>query len=209
MADAARARKVADRIHETVARLLQGRIKDPRLGFVTITDVRVTGDLQQATVFYTVYGTDKDRRNSAAALKSATGLIRSEVGRALGIRLTPSIAFQLDALPDQAKTFEDALARARARDEEIARTYAGAAPAGDADPYRRTDEGGAGGIEGGDGDEDYEDESDADDSEGEFGDEEPDDSDGEGSDADGRSGTAAKAAARSIDEDDIEPEVIA
>ena len=199
MADAARARKVADRIHETVARLLQGRIKDPRLGFVTITDVRVTGDLHQATVFYTVYGTDKDRRNSAAALKSATGLIRSEVGRALGIRLTPSIAFQLDALPDQAKTFEDALARARARDEEIARAYAGAAPAGDADPYRRAD---------------MADEPD-DDSEGEFGDEEPDDDsdggefDGEGSGADGRSGTAAKAAARSTDEDDVEPEVIA
>ena len=209
MADAARARKVADRIHETVARLLQGRIKDPRLGFVTITDVRVTGDLQQATVFYTVYGTDKDRRNSAAALKSATGLIRSEVGRALGIRLTPSIAFQLDALPDQAKTFEDALARARARDEEIARAYAGAAPAGDADPYRRADTA----------------DEPEDDSEGEFGDEGPDDDsdgeefdggefdggefDGEGSGADGRSGTAAKAAARSTDEDDVEPEVIA
>ena len=112
MADAARARKVADRIHETVARLLQGRIKDPRLGFVTITDVRVTGDLQQATIFYTVYGSDKDRRDSAAALSSAKGLIRSEVGRALGIRLTPSIAFQLDALPTQARSFDDALARA-------------------------------------------------------------------------------------------------
>ena len=215
MADAARARKVADRIHETVARLLQGRIKDPRLGFVTITDVRVTGDLQQATVFYTVYGTDKDRRNSAAALKSATGLIRSEVGRALGIRLTPSIAFQLDALPDQAKTFEDALARARARDEEIARTYAGAAPAGDADPYRRTDEGGAGGIEGGDGDEDYEDESDADDSEGEFGDEGPDDDsagegpDDDGPDDDGRAGASAGSADEPDEEDDVDPEVIA
>ncbi|ALC98814.1 ribosome-binding factor A [Actinomyces sp. oral taxon 414] len=215
MADAARARKVADRIHETVARLLQGRIKDPRLGFVTITDVRVTGDLQQATVFYTVYGTDKDRRNSAAALKSATGLIRSEVGRALGIRLTPSIAFQLDALPDQAKTFEDALARARARDEEIARTYAGAAPAGDADPYRRTDEGGAGGIEGGDGDEDYEDESDADDSEGEFGDEGPDDDsagegpDDDGPDDDGRAGASAGSADEPDEEDDFDPEVIA
>ena len=140
MADAARARKVADRIHETVARLLQGRIKDPRLGFVTITDVRVTGDLQQATIFYTVYGSDEDRQDSAAALSSATGLIRSEVGRALGIRLTPSITFQLDALPTQAKSFDDALARARARDEEIARAHAGAAYAGEADPYRRGDE---------------------------------------------------------------------
>ena len=112
MADAARARKVADRIHQTVARLLQGRIKDPRLGFVTITDVRVTGDLQQATIFYTVYGSDEDRSDSAAALSSAKGLIRSEVGRALGIRLTPSLTFQLDALPAQARSFDDALARA-------------------------------------------------------------------------------------------------
>ena len=70
MADAARARKVADRIHETVARLLQGRIKDPRLGFVTVTDVRVTGDLQQATVFYTVYGSDEEREETAKALRS-------------------------------------------------------------------------------------------------------------------------------------------
>ena len=140
MADAARARKVADRIHQSVARLLQGRIKDPRLGFVTITDVRVTGDLQQATIFYTVYGSDKDLRSSAAALSSATGLIRSEVGRALGIRLTPSLTFQLDALPAQARSFDDALARARARDEEIARAHAGAAHAGDADPYRHDNE---------------------------------------------------------------------
>ncbi|WP_172191092.1 30S ribosome-binding factor RbfA [Actinomyces faecalis] len=140
MADAARARKVADRIHQTVARLLQGRIKDPRLGFVTITDVRVTGDLQQATVFYTVYGSERERRDTAAALRSATGLIRSEVGKALGIRLTPSITFQPDALPTQAKTFEDALAQARAKDEEIARATAGATYAGDADPYRHDDE---------------------------------------------------------------------
>ena len=136
MADAARARKVADRIHETVARLLQGRIKDPRLGFVTVTDVRVTGDLQQATIFYTVYGSDEDRRDSAAALNSAKGLIRSEVGRALGIRLTPSLTFQLDALPTQAKSFDDALARARAKDEEIARAHAGASYAAGEDPYR-------------------------------------------------------------------------
>ena len=136
MADTARARKVADRIHETVARLLHGRIKDPRLGFVTITDVRVTGDLQQATVFYTVYGTEEERRDSAAALDSAKGLIRSAVGRALGIRLTPSLTFRLDALPTQARTFEDALARARARDEEISRAHAGAPYAGEADPYR-------------------------------------------------------------------------
>ena len=129
MADAARARKVADRIHETVARLLQGRIKDPRLGFVTVTDVRVTGDLQQATVFYTVYGSDEEREETAKALRSAKGLIRSEVGKALGIRLTPSLSFQLDAL-----------AQARVRDAQIAKAAEGATYAGDADPYRHDEE---------------------------------------------------------------------
>ena len=140
MADAARARKVADRIHETVARLLQGRIKDPRLGFDTVTDVRVTGDLQAATVFYTVYGSDEEREETAKALRSAKGLIRSEVGKALGIRLTPSLSFQLDALPTTAKTLEDALAQARVRDSQIAKVAEGATYAGDADPYRHEEE---------------------------------------------------------------------
>ena len=140
MADPARARRVADRIHKTVAQVLERRIKDPRLGFVTITDVRVTGDLQQATVFYTVYGTEGERRRSASALKSATGLIRSEVGQALGIRLTPTISFQLDSLPTTARSIEDALAQAQARDAAIARTAEGASYAGDANPYRTKDE---------------------------------------------------------------------
>ena len=140
MADAARARKVADRIHETVARLLQGRIKDPRLGFVTVTDVRVTGDLQQATVFYTVYGSDEEREETAKALRSAKGLIRSEVGQALGIRLTPTLEFIPDALPESAAALEDALAKAKAKDEAIAAASQGATYAGEADPYRHDDE---------------------------------------------------------------------
>ena len=140
MADPARARRVADRIHKTVAQVLERRIKDPRLGFVTITDVRVTGDLQQATVFYTVYGTEGERRRSASALKSATGLIRSEVGKALGIRLTPTISFQLDSLPTTARSIEDALAQAQARDAAIARAAEGASYAGEANPYRTKDE---------------------------------------------------------------------
>ena len=140
MADPARARRVADRIHKTVAQVLERRIKDPRLGFVTITDVRGTGDLQQATVFYTVYGTEGERRRSASALKSATGLIRSEVGKALGIRLTPTISFQLDSLPTTARSIEDALAQAQVRDAAIARAAEGASYAGDANPYRTKDE---------------------------------------------------------------------
>ncbi len=136
MADT-RVRKVAERIHETVAHLIDKKLKDPRLGMVTITDVRVTGDLQHATVFYTVFGSEKELKDSAAALASATGMIRSEVGRVLSLRLTPSLEFVPDALPASAQSLEDALTAARARDEEIARLRAEAQPAGDADPYKR------------------------------------------------------------------------
>lgn len=139
MADEARQRKVQDRIQQTVARLLGRRIKDPRLGFVTITDVRVTGDLQHASIFYTVLGDDEDRKATARAFESAKGIIRSEVGKALGIRLTPTIEFILDALPDSVAAIEGALAAAKAKDEQIARHAQGAAYAGDEDPYRHDD----------------------------------------------------------------------
>ena len=140
MADESRVHKVEDRIHQTVARLLGRRIKDPRLGFVTITDVRVTGDLQHASVFYTVLGDDEERAATARAFESAKGLIRSEVGKALGIRLTPTLEFILDALPETAASIEDALGKARARDEEIARGAQGASYAGETDPYRHPEE---------------------------------------------------------------------
>lgn len=137
MADHPRARKLAERIQQVVAQMLDTRIKDPRLGFVTVTEVRVTGDLQHATVFYTVLGDEAARADSAAALASATGVIRSEVGKQTGIRLTPTIEFVLDALPDTAAHLEEALAAAAARDAEVAALAAGAAYAGDADPYRK------------------------------------------------------------------------
>ncbi len=117
MADPQRARKMADRIKEIVARRLDKRPRDPRLGFVTITDVRVTGDLQHASIFYTVYGTDEERADSAAALKSATGMLRTEVGKNITARLTPSLEFIPDALPENARrTSSDLLAQARMRD---------------------------------------------------------------------------------------------
>ncbi|HEU4675026.1 MAG TPA: 30S ribosome-binding factor RbfA [Motilibacteraceae bacterium] len=136
MADAARARKLADRIRVIVAEMLETRVKDPRLGFITITDVRVTGDLQQATVFYTVYGDEAARADTAAALESAKGVLRSEVGRQTGVRHTPSLAFVADAIPDTAQHIEDLLRQAAASDAEVARAASGAAYAGDADPYR-------------------------------------------------------------------------
>lgn len=137
MTDHPRARKLAERIHEIVARMLDTRVKDPRLGFVTVTDVRVTGDLQHATVFYTVLGTDEERADTAAALASAKGLIRSEVGRQTGVRLTPTLEFTLDAVPETAAHLEAALAQAAERDAEVARARENATFAGDADPYRK------------------------------------------------------------------------
>ena len=130
-----RARKLAERIKEIVARRLEKGIRDDRLGFVTITDVRVTGDLQHASVFYTVYGTDQEREDSAAALKAATGMLRSEVGRNITARLTPSLEFILDALPETSAHIEDLLAKAHVHDLEVAREAEGKTFAGDADPY--------------------------------------------------------------------------
>jgi ribosome-binding factor A len=138
--DPARARKLGERIVQVVAEMLESRIKDPRLGFVTITDARVTGDLRDATVFYTVYGSAEEKAESAAALASATGVIRSEVGRQTGLKHTPSITFKQDTLPDGAKTIDDLVARARQADAELAAARAGAVHAGDPNPYRTPDE---------------------------------------------------------------------
>ena len=121
--DVARARKLADRISQIVAEMLERRIKDPRLGFVTVTEARLTNDLREATVYYTVLGTDAERADTAMALASATGIIRSEVGRQIGLRHTPSLAFVADALPDSAKRIEELVTRARDADAELARLY--------------------------------------------------------------------------------------
>lgn len=132
-----RVRRIADRIKVVVAELLERRIKDPRLGFVTITDVRVTGDTQHATVFYTVLGQDADLEGSAAALASSKGMIRTELGKQLGIRHVPTLEFVHDALPENARHIEDLLERVRESDEQAAQASAGAAYAGEPDPYRK------------------------------------------------------------------------
>jgi ribosome-binding factor A len=137
MADRTRAHKLADRIREIVAETLKHRVKDPRVGFITITDARVTGDLRDATVFYTVYGDETERADTAVALESVKGMLRSEVGRQTGIKFTPTLAFVLDAVPESAANIEDLLRRAREADAEVARAAASASYAGDADPYRK------------------------------------------------------------------------
>lgn len=136
MADPARARRLADRIKVVVAETLDKQIKDPRLGFVTITDVRVTNDLQHSTVFYTVYGDEEEKSGTAAALASARGVLRSEVGKQTQVRLTPTVEFVLDGVPEAASRIDEALAAARRRDAEIAAAAVGAQPAGEADPYK-------------------------------------------------------------------------
>ncbi|MCU1575796.1 MAG: rbfA [Leifsonia sp.] len=135
MADPARARKLADRIKVIIAKRIERGLRDPRLGFVTITDVQVTGDLQHASVFYTVYGTDQEREDTAAALKAATGLLRTEVGKNITSRLTPSLEFIHDAIPENAKHIESLLREARERDIEVAGLAATGVYAGDEDPY--------------------------------------------------------------------------
>ena len=139
MTDLARARRMSVRIREIVADVIERQIKDPRLGMVTVTDARMTADLREATVFYTVWGDEAVRADTAAALESAKGVIRTAVGRGTGLKHTPSIDFILDAIPENAKHIEELLAQARAADEQVHQLAEGARPAGEADPYRHHD----------------------------------------------------------------------
>ena len=132
--------KLADQIKVIVAEMLERRIKDPRLGFVTVTDVRLSGDSRDATVFYTVLGSPEEQAATAAALRSATGLIRAQVGKQLGLRFTPTLTFLLDAVPENARQIDDLLAQARSVDAKVAEQAASATYAGEADPYKHDDD---------------------------------------------------------------------
>lgn len=136
MADTARARRLSKRIAQIVASGLEHEVKDPRLAMVTITAARITPDLRDATVYYTVFGDDTDYASTAAALNSATGVLRSRVGAQTGVRFTPTLTFVADTVPDDARRLDELLAQAKEADAEVARLASGAAPAGDADPYR-------------------------------------------------------------------------
>lgn len=135
-----RAARLADRIKVIIAERLEKGLRDPRLGFVTLTDVQVTGDLQHASVFYTVMGDEQVRTDTAAALASATGFLRTEVGKNLNTRLTPTLEFILDAIPENADHISTLLREARERDADVARLASGASYAGDANPYAAEDD---------------------------------------------------------------------
>ena len=140
MADQARTRRMSMRVREIVADFIERQVKDPRLGMVTVTDARMTPDLREATVFYTVWGDESVRADTAVALESAKGVIRSAVGRGTGLKHTPSLAFVLDAIPENAAHIEELLERAHAADEQVHHLAERARPAGDPDPYRRHDD---------------------------------------------------------------------
>lgn len=140
MTDAARVRRHAERVRELVASVVRTQVKDPRLGMITITDVRITPDLRDATVYYTVLGDAAAQASTAAALASANGLLRSTVGKALGLRHAPSLTFVLDEVPEQVQHIDELLDAARSADAEVQRRAAGARYAGDPHPYRVEDE---------------------------------------------------------------------
>ncbi|WP_342022134.1 30S ribosome-binding factor RbfA [Arthrobacter citreus] len=140
MADPARAAKLADRIKVVVAQALERRIKDPRLGFVTLTDARVTNDLQHATVYYTVFGDEAQQADTKAALESARGVLRAEVGKNITVRLTPTLEFVPDEIPVNASHLEELIRAAKKRDAELEALKEGATYAGDADPYRKDED---------------------------------------------------------------------
>ena len=144
MADNTRAQRLAKRIQTIVASAIERQIKDRRLELVTVTDTRVTGDLHDATVYYTVRGADIDDEpdldQAAEALHRARGQLRKIMGDELGVRFTPTLSFEVDTVPEASARMEELLARARARDEELAELKKNATPAGDADPYKTRDE---------------------------------------------------------------------
>lgn len=132
--------KLAEDIKVIAAEMLKRRIKDPRLGFVTITDVRLTGDSRDASIFYTAFGSPEEQAGTAAALQSATGMIRSQVGKQLGLKFTPTLVFVPDVVPETARQIEDLLTAAKDSDAKVAEQAAGAAFAGEADPYKRPED---------------------------------------------------------------------
>lgn len=139
MANPARAARLADRIKVIVAQALERRIKDPRLGFITVTDARVTNDLQHATIYYTVFGSEEEQASTKAALESAKGILRSEVGKNITARLTPTLTFVPDEVPVNAAHIEDLLRKTKERDAELAAAREGAEYAGGEDAYKSTE----------------------------------------------------------------------
>ncbi|MCW4465270.1 30S ribosome-binding factor RbfA [Glutamicibacter sp. MNS18] len=137
MADSARAARLAQRVKVLMAQSLRTVIKDERIDNVTVTDARVTNDLQHATVYYTVFGEAELKAEIAQILAKRTGALRKELGRNLTIRLTPTLEFVADEIPENASHLDELLAKAREKDAEVAALREGKVHAGDQDPYKK------------------------------------------------------------------------
>ena len=135
MVDHARARRLGERIKVLAAEALERGVKDPDIGFVTFTDVRVTPDLSHAKIYFTVYGSDEEQQKSIDALERNRGRLRGEIGHRLGIRITPTIELIRDEIPATAGALAELLAEAKRRDAEVEQLKKQAKPAGDPDPY--------------------------------------------------------------------------
>lgn len=104
-----RSNRVGEQMKKELGEIIGRKIKDPRIGFVTVTDVQVTGDLQQAKVFISVLGDDLQRENTLKGLAKAKGFIRSEIGQRIRLRKTPEITFEFDESIDYGNRIENLL----------------------------------------------------------------------------------------------------
>ncbi|WP_102028260.1 30S ribosome-binding factor RbfA [Salirhabdus sp. Marseille-P4669] len=104
-----RSNRVAEQMKKELGDIIGKKLKDPRIGFVTVTDVRVTGDLQQAKVFISVLGDEDKKKDTLIGLAKAKGFIRSEIGRRIRLRKTPEITFELDEVLEYGNKIETLL----------------------------------------------------------------------------------------------------
>lgn len=139
-----RAARIAALIQRVIASTIETQLHDKRLENITITEVRVTNDLQIAWVYWTQLGhagkEQGERKRAQQALRQASGRLRTLVGARAGLRLTPQLRFMFDQVPGEANEIEDMLALAHARDQELRQSREGARFAGESDPYRHDDD---------------------------------------------------------------------
>lgn len=104
-----RTHRVGEQIKKEISHLFQFELKDPRIGFVTVTGVDMTGDLQQAEIFISVLGDDTEKEETLNAINKAAGFIRSEIGKKVRLRLTPELIFSLDQSVEYGSRIEQLL----------------------------------------------------------------------------------------------------
>ena len=114
-----RSNRVAEQMKKELGEIIARKLKDPRIGFVTVTDVEVTGDLQQATVFITVLGDDRKRRETLKGLTQAKGFMRTEIGQRIRLRKTPELMFELDKSFDYGNKIDNLLKQIKTEEVEI------------------------------------------------------------------------------------------